>query len=101
MEVEVEVDSDELEIERDDAELVEASYEAGGVEIDIEAEVESHGSDDEGHEERDHGEHGHEDEDGEGHELDAKCRIDTANELAYYHHGGILHYVLRKMIGAA
>ncbi|WP_081193988.1 aconitate hydratase AcnA [Halomonas sp. BC1] len=33
--------------------------------------------------------------------IDAKCRIDTANELAYYRHGGILHYVLRKMIGAA
>ncbi|MEC7294891.1 MAG: aconitate hydratase, partial [Pseudomonadota bacterium] len=33
--------------------------------------------------------------------VDAKCRIDTANELAYYRHGGILHYVLRKMIGAA
>ncbi|WNL39487.1 aconitate hydratase AcnA [Halomonas sp. PAMB 3232] len=33
--------------------------------------------------------------------LEAKCRIDTVNELAYYRHGGILHYVLRKMIGAA
>ncbi|RUR40152.1 aconitate hydratase AcnA [Vreelandella populi] len=33
--------------------------------------------------------------------VDAKCRIDTLNELAYYRHGGILHYVLRKMIGAA
>ncbi|MDR5906312.1 aconitate hydratase AcnA [Franzmannia qiaohouensis] len=33
--------------------------------------------------------------------LDALCRIDTANELAYYQHGGILHYVLRKMIGSA
>ncbi|MBR2514890.1 MAG: aconitate hydratase AcnA [Halomonas sp.] len=33
--------------------------------------------------------------------VDAKCRIDTVNELAYYRHGGILHYVLRKMIGAA
>ncbi|MCL7929675.1 aconitate hydratase AcnA [Halomonas llamarensis] len=39
--------------------------------------------------------------DGEVHDLNAKCRIDTANELAYYRHGGILHYVLRKMIGAA
>ena len=38
--------------------------------------------------------------DGE-HRIDAKCRIDTLNELAYYRHGGILHYVLRKMIGAA
>jgi aconitate hydratase len=25
------------------------------------------------------------------------CRIDTANELAYYHHGGILQYVLRNL----
>ncbi|WP_447926987.1 aconitate hydratase AcnA [Vreelandella sp. EE27] len=33
--------------------------------------------------------------------IEAKCRIDTINELAYYRHGGILHYVLRKMIGAA
>ncbi|MGM0521617.1 MAG: aconitate hydratase AcnA [Pseudomonadota bacterium] len=39
--------------------------------------------------------------DGEVHDIDAKCRIDTVNELAYYRHGGILHYVLRKMIGAA
>nr|WP_163501031.1 aconitate hydratase AcnA [Halomonas socia] len=33
--------------------------------------------------------------------IEALCRIDTANELAYYQHGGILHYVLRKMIGSA
>ncbi len=33
--------------------------------------------------------------------FEALCRIDTANELAYYRHGGILHYVLRRMIGAA
>ncbi|QRN03692.1 aconitate hydratase AcnA [Legionella sp. MW5194] len=26
------------------------------------------------------------------------CRIDTANELEYYRHGGILQYVLRNMI---
>jgi len=26
------------------------------------------------------------------------CRIDTGNELDYYRHGGILHYVLRKLI---
>ncbi|WP_017431349.1 aconitate hydratase AcnA [Vreelandella jeotgali] len=38
---------------------------------------------------------------GDVHKLDAKCRIDTENELSYYRHGGILHYVLRKMIGAA
>lgn len=28
------------------------------------------------------------------------CRIDTANELAYYNNGGILQYVLRKMVNA-
>ncbi|TFH88337.1 aconitate hydratase AcnA [Billgrantia azerbaijanica] len=33
--------------------------------------------------------------------LEALCRIDTTNELEYYRHGGILHYVLRKMIGSA
>jgi aconitate hydratase len=26
------------------------------------------------------------------------CRIDTANELTYYRNGGILHYVLRKLL---
>ncbi len=26
------------------------------------------------------------------------CRIDTGNELIYFQHGGILHYVIRKMI---
>jgi aconitate hydratase len=30
----------------------------------------------------------------------AVCRIDTPNELDYYRHGGILHYVLRQMAGA-
>ncbi|MFD2192108.1 aconitate hydratase AcnA [Pistricoccus aurantiacus] len=30
--------------------------------------------------------------------LDALCRIDTVNELEYYRHGGILHYVLRSML---
>ncbi|MBB3142306.1 aconitate hydratase AcnA [Halomonas organivorans] len=33
--------------------------------------------------------------------FEALCRIDTANELEYYRHGGILHFVLRKMIGSA
>ncbi|MGD9660542.1 MAG: aconitate hydratase AcnA [Porticoccaceae bacterium] len=28
-------------------------------------------------------------------------RIDTANEFKYYHNGGILHYVLRKLAGKA
>ncbi|WP_136068983.1 aconitate hydratase AcnA [Modicisalibacter radicis] len=30
--------------------------------------------------------------------LEAKCRIDTANEMEYYRHGGILHFVLRNML---
>ncbi|MEO5808103.1 aconitate hydratase AcnA [Devosia sp.] len=29
-----------------------------------------------------------------------RCRIDTANELEYYKHGGILHYVLRSLVAA-
>ncbi|GAA3526325.1 aconitate hydratase AcnA [Zobellella aerophila] len=28
----------------------------------------------------------------------ARCRIDTGNELSYYRHGGILHYVIRGML---
>ncbi|GAB2780809.1 aconitate hydratase AcnA [Halomonas shantousis] len=30
--------------------------------------------------------------------IEALCRIDTANEMEYYRHGGILHYVLRSML---
>ncbi|MBS1721286.1 MAG: aconitate hydratase AcnA [Armatimonadetes bacterium] len=30
-----------------------------------------------------------------------KVRIDTPNELEYYRHGGILHYVLRQLLGTA
>ena len=30
--------------------------------------------------------------------INTLCRIDTSNELDYYRHGGILHYVLRKLI---
>ncbi|MDE2516953.1 MAG: aconitate hydratase, partial [Rhodospirillales bacterium] len=30
-----------------------------------------------------------------------RCRIDTVDEVAYYKHGGILHYVLREMAKAA
>jgi aconitate hydratase len=30
--------------------------------------------------------------------IEALCRIDTANDMAYYRHGGILHYVLRSML---
>ncbi len=29
------------------------------------------------------------------------CRVDTLDEVAYYRHGGILHYVLRGMARAA
>lgn len=28
----------------------------------------------------------------------ARCRIDTQTELAYFQHGGILHYVIRNML---
>ena len=31
----------------------------------------------------------------------ARVRIDTVNELEYFRHGGILHYVLRQLAGAA
>jgi len=31
-------------------------------------------------------------------EMDLLCRIDTANEVEYYRHGGILQYVLRSML---
>ena len=34
---------------------------------------------------------------GETFSFTAKCRIDTANEMEYYLHGGILQYVLRKL----
>jgi aconitate hydratase len=27
------------------------------------------------------------------------CRIDTLDEVDYYRHGGILHYVLRQLAG--
>jgi aconitate hydratase len=34
---------------------------------------------------------------GETFSFTAKCRIDTANEMEYYRHGGILQYVLRNL----
>jgi aconitate hydratase len=37
---------------------------------------------------------------GEAFSFTAKCRIDTANEMAYYRTGGILQYVLRKLAAA-
>lgn len=38
--------------------------------------------------------------DGQGYAqvIPTRCRIDTRNELTYYQHGGILHYVIRKML---
>lgn len=30
--------------------------------------------------------------------INTLCRIDTGNELTYYQNGGILHYVIRKML---
>jgi len=33
--------------------------------------------------------------------LDVMCRVDTLDEVNYYRHGGILHYVLRGMAKAA
>lgn len=36
-------------------------------------------------------------EDGSEQKIDVLCRIDTANELEYYRHGGILQYVLRNL----
>src|SRR5690554_8129709 len=35
--------------------------------------------------------------DGSSQEIKLLCRIDTADEVEYYRHGGILHYVLRKL----
>ncbi|GHA24149.1 aconitate hydratase A [Devosia pacifica] len=38
--------------------------------------------------------------DGSSREVETLCRIDTANELDYYLHGGILPYVLRSLVAA-
>jgi aconitate hydratase len=39
--------------------------------------------------------------DGSADEIELACRIDTVDEVEYYRHGGILHYVLRQIAGAA
>jgi aconitate hydratase 1 len=39
--------------------------------------------------------------DGKVKEVPLLCRIDTLDELEYYRHGGILHYVLRNLAAAA
>ena len=36
--------------------------------------------------------------DGKTIEFDARVRIDTPNEAEYYRHGGILKYVLRRLV---
>ncbi|MTS86450.1 aconitate hydratase AcnA [Proteus mirabilis] len=36
--------------------------------------------------------------DGRRETIMARCRIDTQTELAYFEHGGILHYVIRNML---
>ncbi|MBU9819491.1 aconitate hydratase AcnA [Rahnella sp. BCC 1045] len=36
--------------------------------------------------------------DGNTETVNARCRIDTGNELTYFQNGGILHYVIRKML---
>ncbi|MEX2629261.1 MAG: aconitate hydratase, partial [Tistlia sp.] len=35
--------------------------------------------------------------DGSSREIALLCRIDTADEVEYFRHGGILHYVLRNL----
>jgi aconitate hydratase len=35
-----------------------------------------------------------------GQEAKGNLRIDTPAEVRYYHHGGILPYVLRQLLGA-
>ncbi|MBS0359367.1 MAG: aconitate hydratase AcnA [Proteobacteria bacterium] len=37
-------------------------------------------------------------DDGQSEKITLLCRIDTQDELEYYRHGGILQYVLRKML---
>jgi len=37
--------------------------------------------------------------DGSKKEFDVVTRIDTAVEIDYYRHGGILQYVLRQLLG--
>ena len=39
--------------------------------------------------------------DGKTEEITLRCRIDTLDEVEYYRHDGILHYVLRNMLNAA
>jgi aconitate hydratase len=36
--------------------------------------------------------------DGSSRTFSVLCRVDTPNEVTYYRHGGILHYVLRSLL---
>ena len=38
--------------------------------------------------------------DGKSEQIKVLCRIDTLDEIGYFRHGGILHYVLRQMASA-
>ncbi|MGR3484548.1 MAG: aconitate hydratase AcnA [Paracoccaceae bacterium] len=38
--------------------------------------------------------------DGTARDIEIKCRIDTAIEIEYIEHGGVLHYVLRDLAGS-
>jgi aconitate hydratase len=40
-------------------------------------------------------------EDGSVREFAARVRLDTEQEVQYYRHGGILHFVLRQLLGRA
>jgi aconitate hydratase len=39
--------------------------------------------------------------DGRERTIELRCRIDTAIEIEYVEHGGVLHYVLRNLARAA
>jgi aconitate hydratase len=39
-------------------------------------------------------------ENGSAHEFKARLRLDTPQEVQYYRHGGILHYVLRQLLAS-
>ena len=39
--------------------------------------------------------------DGKVRSIPILCRIDTLDEIEYYRHGGILHYVLRNLAAVA
>jgi aconitate hydratase len=40
-------------------------------------------------------------QDGSRDQITLTCRIDTLDEVDYFRHGGILHYVLRQLLAAS